>query len=137
MELSDGQFEQLVGMLADNRVQLTNIKNELMNELMKTKRDLREELRALSATAATSHTLLASQLTAIEEDIGQVQVLQRAQESSALALQGSVRQIDQSMEGLTQLAKSTWDLVESTQRRAHGESSATDYASGHESPRAQ
>lgn len=141
MELSDGQFEQLVGMLADNRVQIINATNELKHELLteieRTRRDLREELRAISGSATISHNLLAAQLTTIEEDLGQMQVMQRAQGSSILVAAEQVRQINQSMDGLTQLAKSTWDLVESQQRRTHGESSATDYVSGHESSQPQ
>lgn len=125
MELSDAQFEHIVGLLADNRVAIVSAKNEMLTELERAKRDLRVEIRS----AVDGQRVIGSQLTAIEEDLGQLQKGQRGgREEIAL--------INQTLEGVTQLCKSTWDLTESIQKHIHGESSLED-ASGHESHRAQ
>lgn len=125
MELSDAQFEQLVGMLADNRTAIINTKNELMNELEKTKRELRQEIKGVSGGLS----LLGSQLTALEEDVGKVQAGVRGHTEE-------FGKVHQTLEGITQLTKSTWDLSESIQKHIHGESSL-EHATGLESHRAQ
>lgn len=125
MELSDAQFEHLVGMLADNRTGIINATNELMNELEKTKRELREEIKA----AVAGQGILSAHLSAIEEDVGKVQVAVRGHTEE-------FGKVHQALEGLTQLAKSTWDLSESIQKHIHGESSLEN-ATGHESLRPQ
>ncbi len=110
MELSDAQFEHLVGMLADNRTAIINTKNEVLNELEKTKRELREEIKA----AVAGQGLIGSHLTAIEEDVGKVQVTLRGHTEE-------FGKVHQALEGITQLSKSTWDLTESLQKHIHGE----------------
>lgn len=125
MELSDAQFEHIVGLLTENRVAITSAKNEMLTELERAKRDLRVEIRA----AVAGQQVIGAQLTAIEEDLGQLQKGQRGgREEIAL--------IHQNLEGVTQLCKSTWDLTESLQKHIHAEVSLDD-ASGHESHRAQ
>ena len=122
MELSDGQFEQLVGMLADNRTAIRTVEINLMNELEKTKRDLRAELQAIAA----GQTLLSSHIIAVEEDLGKVQIAQRGHTEEFL-------QIHQALDGLTQLGKSTWDISESLQKHIHGEDKRLDHVADQES----
>lgn len=110
MELSDAQFEHLVGMLADNRTAIINTKNEVLNEVEKTKRELREEIKA----AVSGQGLIGAHLTAIEQDVGKVQVTLRGHTEE-------FGKVHQALEGITQLSKSTWDLTESLQKHIHGE----------------
>jgi hypothetical protein len=124
MELTDGQFERLVGLLAENRVAIVTASNELMSELEKTKRELREEIRHI----ASGQSLLGSHLTAIEEDIGKVQVAQRGHTEE-------FGRVHQALEGLTQLSKSTWDISESIQKHIHGEAGSIDHVTDQESQR--
>jgi hypothetical protein len=125
MELTDGQFERLVGLLAETRVAIRSSHNELMSELEKTKRELREEIRHV----ASGQSLLGSHLTAIEEDLGKVQIAQRGHTEE-------IGQVHQALEGITQLTKSTWDQTESIQKHIHGEASI-EHVTGHESQRPQ
>lgn len=124
MELTDGQFERLVAMLAENRVAIVNAENTLMSELEKTKRELRGEIKA----AVSGQGLLSSHLTAIEEDLGKVQVAQRGHTEE-------LGKMHQALDGVVQLTKSTWDQTESIQKRIHGE--GIEHVAGHESHRAQ
>jgi hypothetical protein len=132
MELSDAQFEHLVGMLADNRVAIVNVEFALMTELEKTKRELREEIKA----AVSGQGLLTAHLTAIEEDVGKVQATLRGHTEELGKVDRQLRFVHQSLEGVTQLCKSTWDLTESLQKHIHGEASLEN-VSGLESHRAE
>jgi hypothetical protein len=125
MELTDGQFERLVGLLAENRVAIVTAKNEIMSEVEKTKRELREEIRS----AVSGQTLTRAHLTAIEEDVGKVQVILRGHTAE-------FGKVHQALEGITQLTKSTWDQTESLQKHIHGETSL-EHVTGHESQRPQ
>ena len=117
MELSDSQFERLVTMLADNRVAIATAKNELSAEIQTVKRDLGLRIE-----------FVAGKLEAVEEDLGKVQSTQREHG----ALLGSVEQLqrehtdviaqmDQSLLGVTQLAKSSFDMIESVNKHLLGE----------------
>lgn len=124
MELTDGQFERLVGLLSENRVAIQTATIEIMSELEKTKRELRGEIKA----AVFGQALIGSHLTALEEDVGKVQATLRGHTEE-------FRKVHQSLEGIVQLTKSTWDLSESLQKRI-GETSL-EHATGHESHRPQ
>ena len=109
MELSDTQFERLVTMLADNRAAIHTAKSALSVEIQQVKKDL-----------ALRIEFVAGKLEAVEEDLGKVQKTQREQgallgsiESLQREHTGVIAQMDQSLMGVTQLAKSNFDMVES------------------------
>lgn len=114
-ELSDAQFERLVGMLADNRVAVTQLSNDVelwRQEVSQSLQGMRHDFR-----------LQGDLLRAIEEDVAKIQSIQRDQ--------------DQALEGITQLCKTTFDLHESLQKHIHGESSSIQHGESAESPRTQ
>lgn len=125
MELSDQQFEQIVGLITECRVGIISAKNEMLGELERAKRDLRVEIRS----AVAGQAVIGSQLSAIEEDLGQLQKGQRGGREE-------IAQIKQSLDGVVQLTKSTWDLTESLQKHIH-ENTSLEHATGQESHRAQ
>lgn len=106
MEISDSQYEHLVAMLADNRTAIINLDMKLS-----------QELKELRGDVATGHKILGAQMNALEEDVGQVQ-------GGFRELSDTVKQHSQSLDGITQLTKSIFDMAESTQRhqrQTHGE----------------
>lgn len=114
-ELSDAQFERLVGMLADNRVAVT----QLTNDVDLWRQEVQRELQGMRHDFRMQGELL----RALEGDVAQIQRTQRAQ--------------DQALDGITQLCKTTFDLHESLQKHIHGESSSIQHGESAESPRAQ
>lgn len=125
MELSDQQFEHIVGLITECRVGIISAKNEMLTELERAKRDLRVEIRS----AVAGQGVIGSQLTAIEEDLGQLQKGQRGGREE-------IAEIKQSLEGVVQLTKSTWDLTESLQKHIH-ENTSLEHVARQESHRAQ
>lgn len=122
MELSDGQFEHLVALLAEGRVAVTTAKNELMTEVERVRREIREEIRLRDQ-------LLVGQLTAIEEDMGKVQGALRAHAEE-------FGRMHQTLEGVVQLGKSSFDICQSLQQHVHKDQSGRD-VTGQESQRPQ
>jgi len=107
VELSEAQFERLVGMLADNRVAIHTVKNEVVAAIAESEGRLKKEIQFLGAG-----------LTALEEDMGRVQVGIR----ELLKTQGDH---SQAVDGLTQLGKTNFDMNESILKQLHGESGAS------------
>ncbi len=105
MEISDAQYEHLVGMLADNRVAIVNAKNDLLLAIGKVKEDF-----------GISHTLIHESLKVLGEDVTKVQGTLRDHGRSLAAH-------SQAIDGLVQLCKSTFDAAESANKRVLGESS--------------
>ena len=118
MELSDSQFEQIVGLITDVRVAVLTAKNEFSVELASVKKELGKHL-----------VLLQSSCDVLEIDLAKVQKVQR-DHSEALATieatqrthSGTLSAIEQSLEGVMQLSKTNFDMIESINKRALGES---------------
>lgn len=119
MELTEAQYDRLITMLADNRVAVHTARNELGLELAQIKKDLSRQIQFLQ-----------SSIDVIDADLTKVQSVQREQGS----LLGSVERmqrddhailmaIDQSLEGVTQLGKTSFDMIESLNKHVLGESS--------------
>lgn len=118
MELSDTQFERLVTMLADNRVAIVTAKNALSVEIQAVKQDLGLRIE-----------FMGGKLEAIEEDLGKVQATGREHaallesiDSTTREQVGIVKAMDQSLVGVTQLAKTNFDMIESLNKHILGES---------------
>lgn len=110
MELSDGQFEHIVGLLAENRVAINNVSSELQA----VERRLLKEIGVVSRNAELTHALA----TAIEEDVGKVQTqVRRVSETQRT----TIASYDQTLDGIVQLGRSTFDMVESIQKQVHEE----------------
>lgn len=111
MELSDTQFERLVGMLADNRVALTNAISDLKSDL-----DLR------LAGIEKNQLVLQSSVDCLEPELNQIHTALRTQ-ATALEDHGKELAIHgQALDGVTQLTKSCFDVVESINQRDLAES---------------
>lgn len=113
MEISDDQFERLVGMLADNRTATINLGIEIRAELQEDRKEWRAEFQSLRERVDNLKLGLSLQgaaLSAIEADLGKLQ-------ASARKLSETVALHDQSFLGITQLTKSTFDLVNSVHER--------------------
>jgi hypothetical protein len=108
VEISEAQFERLIGMLADHRVALHAAKNEISAEIQKVKTELSKQL-----------SFLQSHVDVVEVDLNRVQKTQRAH--------------DQALDGLTQLGKSNFDMNESILKHLHGESSSIRHGHAEES----
>lgn len=114
-DLSDYQFERLVGMLADNRVAVTQLGNEL---------DLfRQEIQQVFQGMNRDLSMQGKLLHAVEEDLSGVQ--------------RTLRDHTQALDGITQLCKTTFDLHESLQKHIHGESSSIEHGVTAESTQPQ
>lgn len=96
MEMSDAQFEHLVGMLAQARV-------EFRDGLSEVQREVREGI----STSRKNQIVAQSTLDAIDLDIQKIQRTLRAH--------------DQSLDGLTQLSKTNFEMNESILKALHGE----------------
>ncbi len=126
MDLSDSQFDQLVTMLADNRTAIAEAKRDLSIEIQDAKRDLGIQIG-----------FMASKLEAVEEDLGQLQTIARAHGALLESIEGSIREqsgtikaMDQSLVGVTQLAKTNFDMIESLNKHVLGESSTLHHGQG-------
>lgn len=100
MELSDGQFERLVGMLADNRVAISNLGHELSSRI--------EQINK-------NQIVLQSSIDCLEPELNQVQLALRTQAST-------LQEHTQALDGITQLTKSIFDVTESINQREIEES---------------
>jgi hypothetical protein len=109
VELTDAQFEQLIGMLAANRVEFRSGIAELKAEARGGLAEIRKGL-----------TLLQSASGVIEEDLTEVQKLLRSQGETI------VKQT-QAIDGLTQLGKTNFDMNESILKILHGEESSNSH----------
>jgi hypothetical protein len=98
VELSDAQFDQLIGMMAQTRV-------DTLTAIDDFRRDLNNRIDDLRSGMGLMHTTL----NVIEEDVGKIQVLQREH--------------TQALDGVTELSKTNFDLIESLNKHIHGESS--------------
>jgi len=107
MEISDAQFEQLVAMIADSRV-----------EMRQGLSDLQLELRTGFASFRKNQIVTQSEIEALTED---VQMLQNTQRDQGLVL----GELLQATDGLTQLCKTNFDLTESIMKRLRSEESGT------------
>ena len=97
MELNDDQFERIIGMLAENRAAVSELRQEMKVEFESIRREITVGSRISSEA-----------FVAIQEDLTQVQSMQRSH--------------DQALRGLTQLCKSTFDVAESAMKRVIEES---------------
>ena len=104
VELSEAQFDRLVSMIADNRVAMHTVKNELVAALEASEERIKKELQ-----------FLRSSMGAIEEDVGKMQVSLR----KLLERQG---EHGQALDGLTQLGNTNFDMNESILKEIHGDS---------------
>jgi hypothetical protein len=98
IELSEDQFKILLDGAARGRVDVLTAINDLRLELAQKLNDLKVGFGLMRATLAV-----------LEEDVGKIQVLQREH--------------TQSLEGLTELTSTNFDLIESMNKHIHGESS--------------
>lgn len=107
MELTDGQFERLVGMLADNRAAISTVKAELLMALSESEKRIKTQVG-----------LLHSAVDVLDVDLTRVQ--------SALRKQGQqFERMEQSIVGLTELSKTNFDMQATILKRLHGEESDT------------
>lgn len=100
MELSDSQFERLVGMLADNRVAIANLGSDLSLQI---------------GQLAKNQLVLQSSVDCLEPELNQIQLALRTQAQT-------LAQHTQALDGLTQLTKSIFDVTESINQRELEES---------------
>ncbi|MES2403754.1 MAG: hypothetical protein V4567_05360 [Pseudomonadota bacterium] len=126
MELSDSQFERLVTMLADNRAAIRTVKNELSLEIQAVKRDLGLRIE-----------FVAGKLEAVEEDLGKVQTTGREHGALLESIDGMTREqagiiqaMDQALVGVTQLSKTSFDMIESLNKHVLGESGTLHHGEG-------
>lgn len=94
MEMSDAQYDHLVSLIADSRV-----------EFRQGISDLALEIRTGFAGMRKNQVVMQSTLDVIDADLQKVQIKQRVQ--------------DQALEGSIQLGKTTFDLLESLQKDVH------------------
>ncbi len=94
MEISDEQFDRLVGMIAESRV-----------EFRAAMSDLQLELRTGIAGIRSNQVVIKETLSAIEAELNQIHIKQRSQ--------------DQALDGLTQLGKTNFDMNESVLKALH------------------
>jgi chromosome segregation ATPase len=99
--MSDAQMEQVIGMLADLRVKQLELSHDIQED---------------HAERKASQKILSESLHAIEQDLGKVQ-------ASLRDVLRSLGSHEQALDGLTQLAKTNFDLTESLQKYVHGEES--------------
>lgn len=113
MEISDDQYERLVGLIADARATFITELNHVKVAL--------EEVQAASrsrfADLKTGQALTQTTLNVIEEDLGTVQ-------TDVREIKAEQAKHTQSLEGLTELASTNFDLIESLNKHIHGESSS-------------
>lgn len=107
MQVSDEQFEQLVGMIAESRV-----------ELRQGISDLQFEIRTGFSNLHKNQIVTQSEIEALIDD---VKLIQRTQRDQGLVL----GELLQATDGLTQLCKTNFDLTESIMKRLLGEESGT------------
>lgn len=131
MELSDAQYDRLITMLADNRVAVHTAKKQLSEEIQQVKKDLSKQIGFLS-----------SQVDAVDADLTKVQKATREHAAVLDSVEktqrehgGILKAMDQSLEGVTQLGKTTFDMVESINKRALGESSTIIHGDAQDSQR--
>ncbi len=119
MEISEEQFERLIDLITDVRVEMANAQ-----------RDLGQDISEASEASRKRSGLLAETVKTIEEDLSSVQ-------GSLRALARTLSQHTQALEGLTELAKSNYDMNVSILKLLHGdESSQTSHVGAPESSRA-
>lgn len=120
MEISDDQYERLVGLIAEARAAFVTELNSVNVTLEEAQRSSRSRFGELKAGIE----LTQSSLNVIEEDLSQVQTQVR----DINRVQGEHGKIlgehGQSLEGLTELASTNFDLIESLNKHIHGESSS-------------
>lgn len=130
MELSDGQFEQLVGMLAESRAAIAGLASDVKVGLEGVELRLMKEITAV----AKNHQFTMSLLQALEEDVGGLQsAVRRIGETQRT----TIASYDQALDGLTQLCRSTFDMTESIQKHIHEESSRSGHDEGTQESRSQ
>jgi hypothetical protein len=104
IELTPVQFERLVSLVAETRIDMRTMLNEF-----------REENRIRHDEAKRNLALIQSSLGVVEEDLGAVQRTLR--EHGALLVRHG-----EAFDGLTKLASTNFDLIESINKHIHGES---------------
>lgn len=129
-ELSSAQFDQLVSMLADNRVAIATGLSDLKREFLAALEESTIISRKRFEELKTGISLTQKTLDVIEEDLGNVQ-------SEIRALAKVQRQHTQALEGLTELASTNFDLIESLQKRIHGESGSISHGAETQGTRPQ
>lgn len=107
MELSDAQFEHIVGLLAENRVALQGLKNEIEID--------RKTDAARLEGIAKNLVVLQSSIDCLEPELNKLHTAVRTQ---AVTLSEHTQALD----GVVQLAKSSYDIVESINLRQLEES---------------
>ena len=112
-EVSDEQFERLVGLIAETRVAVFEVKSSLEVEIS----SLRESLGA-------NLLVLKEQVGVIEEDLNEQQALTRR----------VLEEHGQALEGLTQLGQSNFDLLQSVLEHRLSSSLGTHVSSEAEDP---
>jgi len=98
VELTDAQFDHLIDELAKTRVATLTAISDLEGKLTKRIDDLRSGMGLMHTT-----------FNVIEEDVGKIQA--------------TLREHTQALEGLTELSKTNFDMLESVNKHIHGESS--------------
>lgn len=106
-ELTDPQYERLITMLAENRVAVS----DLHTALTLAEREWQSKLDQILAGLK----LQGSALAAIEEDLTEIQKEMRE-------MKETVGQHAQSLDGITQLTMTNYDLLETLTKHVHGES---------------
>ena len=97
MDMSDAQFEQLVGLIAESRV-----------EFRQAISDLKIDLQAGFAGVRKNQVVAHETLVAVEGDLATVQ--------------GLLRKHEQALDGLTQLSKTNFDILDTVRKQLSGES---------------
>lgn len=102
MELSDAQFEHIVGLLAENRVAVINLSNEM--QLART-----EDAARISVNEKNL-LVLQSSIDCLEPELNKIHTALRTQAAT-------LTEHTQALEGVVQLTKSAYDIVESINQR--------------------
>ncbi len=108
-EFSDEQYNCLIGLLAENRSAVRELAEQLTEAEARWNKSLSDINLGLR--------MQGSSLSAIEQDLSRVQ-------GGIRSVAETLLQHDQALDGLTQLGKTNFDLLESLQQRVHGESSS-------------
>jgi ABC-type transporter Mla subunit MlaD len=103
VELTDEQFDRLLNTLGEARADLITTLNDL-------RLDLEQRLDELKIGQGLLHTAA----NVIEEDVGKIQA--------------TLREHTQALDGITELSKTNFDLIESLNKHIHGESSTLSHA---------
>ncbi len=112
IELSDDQFERLIGLMAEHRV-------AILTELNDFRQDLTRRVDDLKIGLGLAHTALG----VIEEDIGKIQSAQRIHSQELEQVKELQAEHTQALLGVTELSKTNFDLIETLNKHIHGESS--------------